>query len=171
MEAKVQERAPEPARPPTDGERGAGGLGLALYAAAAFALLAALVHLWATPEHFVAWWAYGAFFLVASLAQGLYAVALLRWPGRQFLCFSGVWVNLALILVYVVTLTSRLPFSPHAGEVEYAGVLDVTAAAAELGLILVLVSLLGEVYRRATINALLLAGAAIWALGLAGVLS
>jgi hypothetical protein len=119
----------------------------------------------------VVWWAYGAFFLVASLAQGLYAVALLRWPGRQLLCFAGVWINLALILVFVVTRTSRLPFGPHAGEAEYAGVLDVTAAVAELGLILVLVSLLGDVHRRASINALLLAGAAIWALRLAGVLS
>jgi len=44
-----------------------------LYAAAALSLLAALIHLWVTPEHLEEWWGYGAFFLVTALAQALYA--------------------------------------------------------------------------------------------------
>ena len=40
-----------------------------LYAAAALSLLAALIHLWVTPEHLEEWWGYGAFFLVTALAQ------------------------------------------------------------------------------------------------------
>src|SRR5215212_4862247 len=45
------------------GRTGATGRGGTLYAAAALSLLAALVHLWVTAEHFEEWWGYGAFFL------------------------------------------------------------------------------------------------------------
>ena len=53
-----------------------------LYAAAALSLLAALIHLWVTPEHFEEWWGYGAFFLAAALAQALYAPLVVVWPTR-----------------------------------------------------------------------------------------
>jgi hypothetical protein len=56
-----------------------------LYAAAALSLLAALIHLWVTPEHFGEWWGYGAFFLAAALAQVLYAPLVLVRPTRMAL--------------------------------------------------------------------------------------
>lgn len=59
-----------------------------LYLAGALSLVAALAHLWVTPEHFEEWWGYGVFFLVAALVQGLYGAALLRCPGG--LCCSSV---------------------------------------------------------------------------------
>jgi hypothetical protein len=48
---------------------------------AALSLLAALIHLRVMPEHFEEWWGYGTFFLVCTVAQGLYVPLLLRWPG------------------------------------------------------------------------------------------
>jgi len=54
-----------------------------LHVAAALSLLAAIIHLWVMPEHFEEWWGYGTFFLVVALAQGLYALCLLRRPGRS----------------------------------------------------------------------------------------
>lgn len=142
---------------------------LAVYVAAALSVTAALVHLWAAPEHFEDWWGYGIFFLSAAAAQGLFAVLLLRRPA-QLLCMAGIWGNLAIVVMYVVTRTYGVPLGPHAGKVEGAGLLDMGATAAELGLVVVLVTLLGGAYRRWTINALLLVGGAIWALRLAGVL-
>lgn len=147
----------------------AGRLGVAVYVAAAFSVAAALIHLWVTPEHLEQWWAYGAFFLFAAAAQGLFAVLLLRWPAQP-LCLAVIWGNLTIVVMYVVTRTYGTPFGPHVGKVEAAGLLDMGATAAELGLVIVLVTLLRGTYRRWTINALLLVGGAIWALRLAGVL-
>jgi hypothetical protein len=45
---------------------------------AALSLLAALIHLRVMPEHFEEWWGYGTFFLVCTVAQGLYVPILLR---------------------------------------------------------------------------------------------
>jgi hypothetical protein len=37
------------------------GRGPILYSVAALSVLAALTHLWVTPEHFEEWWGYGRF--------------------------------------------------------------------------------------------------------------
>jgi hypothetical protein len=94
-----------------------------LYAAAAFSLLAALIHLWVIPEHFEEWWGYGAFFLVSAVAQGAYSAALLRLPRRPLLLL-GIGGNVSIIVLYLLTRTVGIPFfGPHAGEVEGVGVL------------------------------------------------
>lgn len=142
----------------------------AVYAAAALSLAAAMIHLWAVPEHFLMWLGYGTFFIIAALVQGLYAVVLLRCPGRGLL-LAGIGANLSIVVLYVLTRTAGIPFGPHAGKVEDAGQLDMAATAAEFGLVFALVTLLDGASRRWTINLLLLLGAAIWGLRLAGVLS
>nr|MBA3473191.1 hypothetical protein [Rubrobacter sp.] len=89
-----------------------------LYMAAALSVIAALMHFWAMLGHFEEWWGYGIFFLAAALAQGLYGLALLRQPGQPLLVL-GVGLNLAVVVLYVVTRTAGVPFfGPHAGEVE-----------------------------------------------------
>jgi len=142
----------------------------AVYAAVAFSLVAALIHLWVAPGHFEVWWGYGSFFLAAASAQGLFAVALLRWPGRG-VPLAGIFGNLAIVALYVLTRTSGVPFGPHATRAEEAGLLDMTATAAELATVVFLLSLLGGRARGVAVNAVLLAGAGIWALRLMGYLS
>ncbi len=106
-----------------------------LYAAAAFSLLAAVIHLWAMPEHFEEWWGYGAFFLVSAVAQGAYGAALLRRPSRPLLLL-GIWGNVSIVALYLATRTVGIPFfGPHAGEVEGVGVADLSATTAELALV------------------------------------
>jgi MFS family permease len=113
-----------------------------LYVAAAFSLLAALIHLWVIPEHFEEWWGYGAFFLICAVAQGVYGAALLRWPRRPLLLL-GIGGNVSIIALYLLTRTVGIPFfGPHAGEVEGVGVTDVCATASELGLVVVLLGVL-----------------------------
>ncbi len=109
-----------------------------LYAAAVFSLLAALIHLWAMPEHFEEWWGYGTFFLFSAVVQGSYAAALLRWPSRPLLIL-GVGANLSIVALYLVTRTVGIPFfGPHAGEAEGVGAADLSATAAELALVVAL---------------------------------
>ena len=62
------------------GRIGAEGRGRTLYAAAALSLLAALIHLWAMPEHFEEWWGYGTFFLVFASVFAMMVLGLnLQW--------------------------------------------------------------------------------------------
>jgi hypothetical protein len=120
------------------GRIGARGRGPTLYAAAALSLLAGLVHLWVTPEHFEEWWGYGAFFVVAAAAQLLYAPTVLIWPSRTVL-LGGIAGNLAIVALYLLTRTAGIPlFGPEAGEVEGFGFLDVCATASEAGIALAL---------------------------------
>ena len=110
------------------------GRGPTLYVAAALSLLAALVHLWVTPEHFEEWWGYGAFFVAAAAAQLLYAPLVLIWPARTIL-LGGIAGNLAIVALYLLTRTVGIPlFGPEAGEVEGLGLVDVCATASEVGI-------------------------------------
>ena len=105
-----------------------------LYAEAALSLVAALIHLWVMPEHFKEWWGYGAFFLVAAIAQALFAPLLVRWPTRTVLLL-GIGGNLAIATLYLLTRTVGIPFfGPEAGEVEGVGFIDVCATTSELGI-------------------------------------
>ena len=155
-----------------NGSGAEGGVGraspAAVYAAAGLAFAAALIHLWATPEHFEEWWGYGAFFVAAAAGQGVFGVALLRGFTRPPLLLAGIWANAAIVVLYVVTRTVGIPLGPHDGTVEDAGLLDMVATAAEVGMIVALVALLGGAYRRWTLNGLLLLGVVLWVLRLTG---
>jgi hypothetical protein len=113
-----------------------------LYAAAAFSLSAALIHLWVIPEHFEEWWGYGGFFLVSAVAQGAYSGPLLRRPRRPLL-LVGIGGNVSIIVLYLLTRTVGVPFfGPHAGEVEGVGFADLFATTAELALVVALLGVL-----------------------------
>jgi hypothetical protein len=113
---------------------GATGRERTLYAAAALSLLAALIHLWVTPEHFEEWWGYGTFFLVTAAVQVLYAPLVLLLPTRMVLLL-GIAGNLAIVGLYLLTRTVGIPFfGPGAGEVEGFGFVDVCATASEVGI-------------------------------------
>lgn len=113
-----------------------------LYGAAVLSIMAGLIHLAVTPAHFEEWIGYGLFFLVASIAQLIYAVLLLvRRPTRNLL-LAGIIGNGLIIALYVVTRTLGIPFfGPEAGEVEPIGVLDTISKVVELSLIACLVVL------------------------------
>jgi spore coat protein A, manganese oxidase len=114
-----------------------------LYVAAGLSVTAALIHLWVMPEHFEEWWGYGTFFLVATLAQGIYGVSLLRWPAKLLLSV-GIGGNLAIVGFYVMTRTVGIPLGPHAGHTEAVGGLDVVCTASEVALVMALVVLLAR---------------------------
>ena len=126
---------------------GATGRERTLYAAATLSLLAALIHLWVTPEHFQEWWGYGAFFLVAGAAQILYVLIVLLWPTRIVL-LGGIAGNLAIVVLYLLTRAVGTPFfGPEAGEVEGFGFVGVCATVSELG---IAVALSAALLRNAT---------------------
>ena len=118
-----------------------------VYSAVALSLVAALIHLWVTPEHFGEWWGYGTFMLAAFVAQAIYAVFLLGWPRWPLLLVAGASGNLAIIGMWVVSRTVGTPLGPMAGEIEGMGTLDLVCTASEVALVVLLVGLLSR-YRR-----------------------
>lgn len=131
-----------------------------LYTVAALSLLAALIHLWVMPEHFEEWWGYGAFFLVAAVAQVVYVPLLLRWPNRTVQLF-GIAGNSAIVLLYLLTRVVGIPlFGPEAGEVEGVGIIDLCATSSEAAIVVALgaLVLLGLARERTPLMGLILSG-------------
>ena len=125
---------------------------------AALSLMAALIHLWVMPEHFEEWWGYGAFFLVAAVAQVLYVPLLMRWPNRTVLLL-GIAGNSAIVLLYLLTRVVGIPlFGPEAGEVEGVGIIDVCATMSEAAIVVALggLVLMGIARERTTLIGLIL---------------
>jgi hypothetical protein len=109
-----------------------------LSSAAVLSLIAAVIHVWVMPEHFEEWWGYGVFFLVAAVAQALYAVVVLRTPTPTVLRV-GIIGNLLIVALWVITRTVGIPFfGPHAGEVEEVGTIDVVSKLVEVLLVVLL---------------------------------
>lgn len=109
-----------------------------LYAVATLSLVAGLIHLWVTPEHFEEWWGYGAFFLVAAASQVVYVPLLMSWPNRTVLLL-GIAGNSAIVLLYLLTRVVGIPlFGPEAWEVEGVGTIDVCATMSEVAIVVAL---------------------------------
>jgi hypothetical protein len=119
-----------------------------LYSAVGLSSVAALIHLWVTPEHFGEWWGYGYFLLAAFVAQAIYAAALLVWPRWRLLLRAGISGNLAIIGMWVVSRTVGTPLGPMGGEVEGIGALDLICTASEVVLVVLLVGLLADLLGR-----------------------
>jgi hypothetical protein len=107
---------------------------------AAFMLAAAaLVHLALTPEHFAAWWVFGALFAIAAGLQLATAVVLLRRPARPAIVWTCV-LNAGIVAVWVLSRATGLPFGPEAGSPEALGWMDVMTTVDEL-LVIALLSI------------------------------
>jgi hypothetical protein len=129
-----------------------------IYAVAVLSLIAGLIHLWVMPEHFEEWWGYGAFFLVAAVAQLVYVPLLVRSPNRTVLVL-GIAGNSAIVLLYLLTRVVGIPlFGPEAGEVEGVGIIDLCATSSEAAIVVALgaLVLLGIARERTTLIGLIL---------------
>jgi hypothetical protein len=122
-----------------------------LVSAAVLSMVAAIVHAALTPGHFEEWVGYGLFFFFATFAQLFYGILLLLQPWRyhpelgprpgaakttRLFYAVGIWGNVALVLMYLVSRTIGIPFfGPEAGEVEAWSIVGVATKLIELALI------------------------------------
>jgi hypothetical protein len=135
--------------------------------AAVISLAVGWVHLAYWQSHWQEWWGYGLFFLVTGVAQGLFAVVIAMRPSPRA-AFAGILGNLAIVGTYFLSRTDGVPVGPHDGIAERATAIDWATTAGEILLIAVLLTMVGLGARRHTVNAMLLAGALLWALRLTG---
>ena len=110
------------------------------YPAAGLSFLAQLIHLWALPEHYLMWDTAGYFFLFVATCQGALGVSLLFGPGRWTLRL-GILLNLFVVFVWAFTRTVGIPAWVGVFMREPVGVLDLSATAAEIALVVLLVRL------------------------------
>lgn len=108
-----------------------------LLVAAALSALAALVHFIVMPHHFEEYAAQGIFFLLLAIAQTILAIELVRNP-RHLMLIGGIFGNIVVLVVYVVSRTLGVPGGAHGGEPEPVGVLDALATVSEIILVALL---------------------------------
>jgi len=134
---------------------------LVLLAAASFG--AAIIHAAFAPGHFEEDWAHGLFFAVSAWLQVALAVALVAHP-RRWVFRLGL-LNLGVIVVWVVSRTTGLPFGPSSGVAEDVGVPDLIATGLEavvvIGCALMLLRALGRGFRVAPGSRWLVSSAAL----------
>ncbi len=112
---------------------------------------AAVAHAAVTDEHLTAWWGYGTFFFVLTLAQAGYALLVLT-ERRPSVLAVGIAGNLALLGLYFVTHAVAVPVGPWGGDAVAVGRPDALATLAEGGSVLVLLLLLGQVLAMAPVQ-------------------
>lgn len=110
-------------------------------AAAILSLGAAAIHFGVAPSHFAEHPAFLAAFVVMGVLQIGWAMALRERPTRGVL-LAGAALNAVIVILWLVTRTTGLPFGPDAGTPESVGVPDATATAFELIVVALSVSLL-----------------------------
>lgn len=134
----------------------------AVYGALAVTSLAtAGIHFAVMGEHFREYAAYGVFFSLVAWFQALWALGVVVSPERAVL-WSGLVVNAAVVMIWVVSRTAGLPIGPEPGTAEPAAFLDVLSTVLEIAIVVVTGTLLlrgrSEGSPRSTRNGLLAVG-------------
>jgi hypothetical protein len=95
---------------------------------------AAVIHFVVIPGHWDEYWGQGLFFIIAAIAQLLWAVWVVVAPSR-LLYLAGAAGNAAIVALWVVTRTAGVPAGPGAGEREAVEFADTLATVFEVLLV------------------------------------
>jgi len=129
------QREPEaPAAGPPEPKREAGFEPMLRPALALLSMGAAVIHFVVVPGHWDEYWGQGLFFIIAAIAQLLWAVWILVAPSR-LLYLAGAAGNAAIVALWIVTRTYGVPAGPGAGEREAVEFADTLATVFEVLLV------------------------------------
>ena len=107
-------------------------LGNALgFAVAALSFGAAAIHFSVVREHWQGWPLAGAFFVVIGVLQIAWGWAVLHRPAWLVLALGAV-AQLQIVVVWILSRTSGLPFGPQAHVPEPVGLADVVSSVLEI---------------------------------------
>ena len=112
------------------------GVTLGQLTLASLSAVAAGIHAWVAPDHYEEYALFGLFFGALGFAQAVWGAAVLRRPTR-LLNVAGIVLSAGLLALWALSRTAGVPIGPEAWEAEPAGLLDVAAGIAELGVIVV----------------------------------
>jgi len=111
--------------------------------AAVLVFAASFIHSNMIAGHFEEYWLFGVFFAVVTVLQAVWTVLIFQQPDNRRILVAGAVGSAAIVLVWLVTRTSGLPFGPNPWVPEEAGVADVVSTLDEVGAIILL---LGALY-------------------------
>jgi hypothetical protein len=94
----------------------------------------ALIHALVCRQHFSEWVWYGVFFLCASTVQTAWSILILLRPSRLLLLLGAIG-NTMIVVTYLVSRTTGMPFGPEAFQPETFDALSVIATTCEIGLV------------------------------------
>ena len=114
---------------------------------------AAVIHFVVIPGHWDEYWGQGLFFIVAAIAQLLWALWVVVAPSR-LIYLAGAAGNAAIVVMWIVTRTAGIPAGPGAGEPEAVGFADTLATAFEVVLVVGALALARTVVVRRAVGAL-----------------
>ena len=97
---------------------------------AAGSVLASGIHAAVCPAHFREATAFGLFFAGSAILQAAWAGLVVARPDRGVL-LAGAIGNAAIVLLWIVTRTSGVPFGPRPWHAEAIGSLDLFATIVE----------------------------------------
>ena len=115
---------------------------MAVFAAALLSLGAAAIHFGVLGSHYEESWGYGVFFAVVASLQAVWALLVVRSPGR-WVYWGGAAGNAAVIAVWAITRTAGIPAGPSAGEVEDVGFIDALAAGFQALIVVACLAIVG----------------------------
>jgi hypothetical protein len=93
-------------------------------------MAAALIHFAVIEQHWAEYWLYGAFFIVAGLAQLAWALVIPAAPTRLLL-WGGVLGNALVVITWIITRTAGSLVGPAATEAAKVGFGDLVSTALE----------------------------------------
>jgi hypothetical protein len=96
---------------------------------------AAVIHFVVIPGHWDEYWGQGLFFVVAAVAQLLWALWIVVAPSR-LIYLAGAAGNAAIVALWIVTRTAGIPAGPGAGEREAVEFADTLATVFEVVLVI-----------------------------------
>jgi hypothetical protein len=111
---------------------------------------AAVIHFVVIPSHWDEYWGQGLFFVIAAIAQLLWALWVVVAPSR-LIYLAGAAGNAAIVVMWIVTRTAGIPAGPGAGEREAVEFADTLATSFEVVLVIGALALARTVaFRRPT---------------------
>jgi hypothetical protein len=130
-----------------------------LFLAAVCSVSAGVVHAAVIQQHFEDYWLYGVFFVLTTVVQASWALAIVLRPTKALL-LVGLAFNLAVAAAWVVTRSYGTIVGPDAAKPASVGFGDLWSTIAEVAIVLSAVALLaaptllqpGDDHRREVVN-------------------
>lgn len=127
--------------PPTAAGEAADGVELTaaeriVGAACGISVAASMIHASYIVPHFREYWLFGLFFVFSAVFQLVWGMVVWNRRSDRALLSAGAVVNLAIVVLWIVTRTVGLPIGPDPGQTEVAGLHDILASVDEIALAL-----------------------------------
>jgi hypothetical protein len=113
----------------------------------ALSIVTGALHAKALADHAPHYWLFGVFFGILTCWQTGWGVRAYRARLSRRALVTGAWVNVCVVLVWLISRTVGMPIGPWSGEAEAIGVIDAMASIDELAIAALVASLVSTAPR------------------------